>query len=72
MRERQQNRLLQEERAQRQQAWNQKVLAVLPQDRMSKTQVGMITATFGESDLLADYINHRLCGRTYYVRDWAK
>lgn len=72
MRERQQSRLILEERARRQQAWNQRALAVLPQDRMSRMQVGMITATFGESDLLADYINNRLCGSTYYLRDWAR
>jgi hypothetical protein len=39
---------------------------------MSKLQVSLVVASFGEADLLADYIVTSLCGKAYYVRDWPK
>ena len=43
---------------------------ILPNDKMSKFQVGFITATFGEADILTDYIGPYTCDRKYFMRDW--
>ena len=43
--------------------------AALPQDRMSKLQVGVVTAAFAEADMLTNYIEHYICGRKFTMRD---
>ena len=32
----------------------------------------MITASFGEADILVNYVGPYLCDRQYFIRDWAQ
>lgn len=37
---------------------------------MSQFQVGFVIASFGEADMLVQYINHYLCDKKFFIREW--
>ena len=52
-----------------QNAYAQKMNAVLPQDKMSKFQVAMVTAAFAEADMLSNYIDQYICNWKFTMYD---